>query len=84
MPPDEGQNVYNDLWYALHCVVGMGIIAAGGVYWLFWAVILPRVGKYELVREVQVDELTGWEHNVFSRRRLTGTAERKHNLSSVS
>ena len=84
VPPDAGQNVYNDLWYALHCVVGMGIIAAGGVYWLFWAVILPRIGKYELVRETEVDELTGWEHNVFSRRKLSGATERKHSLSLVS
>lgn len=70
VPPDDGQNVYSDLPYYLHCIVGWGIIAAGGVYWLVWAVLLPRFGKYELVRETQVSELDGWERNVFSKRPL--------------
>lgn len=39
--PDE--NVYNDLPYWLHCVVGIGLFAAGGVYWLFRFKIF---GKY--------------------------------------
>jgi hypothetical protein len=84
VPPNKGQNVYKDLWYALHCVVGMGIIAAGGVYWLIWAVVLPRLGGYELVRETQVGELDGWERNVFSRRKLDAGARRKHSLSHGS
>ena len=67
IPPSEGQNVYNDLPYYLHCVVGMGIIAAGGVYWLVWAIILPKVGKYELIRETLIDPLAGWEGNRFKR-----------------
>lgn len=70
VPPDAGQNVYNDLPYYLHCVVGMGIIAAGGVYWLVWAVLLPRLGHYELVRETEIGELDGWERNVFHTRKL--------------
>jgi Amino acid permease len=70
IPPNDGQNVYESLPYYLHCVVGMGIIAAGGVYWLIWAIVLPRVGKYEFVRETKVDAVAGWERNVFSRRKL--------------
>jgi hypothetical protein len=70
VPPDAGQNVYHDLWYALHCVVGMAIIAAGGVYWLIWAKLLPWMGGYELVRVSKVGELDGWERNVFGRRKL--------------
>jgi len=79
VPPSKGQNVYQHLPYFLHCVVGLGIIAAGGVYWLVWAVLLPRIGKYELVRETQVDEeLDGWERNVFYRRPLSsGSAGEK-------
>jgi hypothetical protein len=84
VPPDAGQNVYNDLWYALHCVVGMGIIAAGGVYWLVWAVLLPKVGKYELVRETKIDELTGWEQNVFSRRKLDRAGQGRKEVGSES
>jgi len=71
VPPEDGQNVYENLPYWIHCVVGFGIILAGGVYWLIWAVILPKIGKYNLVREKQVDEIDGWERNIFVRRPLT-------------
>lgn len=70
IPPNEGQNVYVSLPYYLHCLVGIGILAAGGVYWVVWAIILPRIGGYELVRETRVDSIDGWERNVFSRRKL--------------
>ena len=69
VPPSEGQNVYKTLPYYLHCVVGMGIIAAGGVYWLVWAKIAPKIGNYELVRETIVQE-DGWTRNVFRRRHI--------------
>lgn len=68
VPPSEGQNIYQSLPYYTHCVVGIGIIAAGGLYWLVWAKILPYFGKYQLVREVQVDTIDGWDRNVFVRR----------------
>lgn len=70
VPPEDGQNVYQNLPYWIHCVVGFGIILAGGVYWLFWALILPRVGRYELVRETVVDDIDGWERTVFVKRPL--------------
>ena len=69
VPPSEGQSVYKTLPYWIHCVVGFGIIFAGGVYWLVWAIILPKIGRYELVREVKYDFIDGWERNVFVRRR---------------
>lgn len=75
VPPSAGQNIYENLPYWLHCVIGLAIIAAGGVYWLFWAKILPKVGGYELVREVQVDTIDGWDRNVFVRRRRTEGVE---------
>jgi amino acid transporter len=68
VPPNEGQNVYENLPYWIHCDVGFGIIFAGGVYWLIWAVILPKLGRDELVRETIVDSIDGWERNVFVRR----------------
>lgn len=71
VPPGEGQNIYESLPYWIHCVVGIGIIAAGGVYWLFWAIILPKLGGYELVRETVIDDIDGWERNVFKRRSLS-------------
>jgi hypothetical protein len=69
VPPSAGQNVYEHLPYYLHCVVGIGIFVAGGVYWFLWAVVLPRLGKYDLVREGTVME-DGWTRNQFVRRKL--------------
>jgi amino acid transporter len=64
VPPEDGDAVYKDLPYYLHCVVGIGIILAGGVYWVFWAVLLPRLGGYRLERQVVVSN-DGWTRNVF-------------------
>ncbi|KAI9658660.1 MAG: hypothetical protein M1821_002220 [Bathelium mastoideum] len=65
VPPDSpDQNIYTSLPYWLQCVVGLGIIAAGGVYWIIWAVVLPRLGKYELEKEVIVGS-DGWTRNIF-------------------
>lgn len=47
--------------------MGIGIFFAGAVYWLFWAVILPKLGGYELVRDNTIME-DGWTRNVFLRR----------------
>ncbi|KAH6889662.1 amino acid/polyamine transporter I [Thelonectria olida] len=71
VPPEDGQNVYEDLPYWIHCVVGFAVLAAGGVYWLFWAKILPKLGHYELTRETVVDEIDGWEASVFVRKPLS-------------
>jgi hypothetical protein len=35
-----------------------------------WAVILPKLGKYTLVREQKIDELDRWEINVFYKQKL--------------
>lgn len=59
VPPESGQNVYKHLWYALHAVVGIAIFAAGGVYWLIWAKLMPWIGKYSLVREGHMGD-DGW------------------------
>jgi hypothetical protein len=67
VPPSEGQNVYEHLPYYLHCVVGWGIMFAGAGYWVIWAVIMPKIGKYELARETVIDEIDGWEGHVFKR-----------------
>jgi amino acid transporter len=65
VPPEmASQNIYTSLPYWLQCPVGLGIIAAGGVYWLIWAVLLPRLGGYRLEKEV-VKGSDGWTRNVF-------------------
>jgi hypothetical protein len=66
VPPTDGQNVYKSLPYYLHCVVGIAIFVAGAIYWVVWAVIMPKVGGYKLVRET-VEMSDGWTTNVFRR-----------------
>lgn len=68
VPPENGVSVYETLPYYLHCVVGIAIIAGGGVYWCVWAVVLPKLGGYELVRETTLDEIDGWERSCFVKR----------------
>ncbi|CZT50434.1 probable low-affinity methionine permease [Rhynchosporium secalis] len=67
VPPDAGQEVYAHLPYYLHCLVGVGIFVVGLVYWIFWARILPKIGKYDLVRENAIGH-DGWTHNIFVKR----------------
>ncbi|EPS30529.1 High-affinity methionine permease [Penicillium oxalicum] len=66
MPPDEGQNVYEHLPYYLHCVVALALFALGALYYVVWAVFLPRWGGYVLVKESVVDA-DGWSRSVFTR-----------------
>ncbi|MBE3049517.1 hypothetical protein IMZ48_44860 [Candidatus Bathyarchaeota archaeon] len=68
VPPTEGQNIYDTLPYWIHCVVGFAIIGSGGVYWVIWAKILPKLGKYELVQETVMDKIDGWERTVITRK----------------
>lgn len=46
VPPSPGNEPYESIPYYLHAVVAFGILAAGGVYWLIWAVLLPKLGEY--------------------------------------
>ncbi|KAJ5171729.1 hypothetical protein N7492_004322 [Penicillium capsulatum] len=66
IPPSDGQNVYEELPYYLHCVVALGLFAAGAIYYIVWAIILPKVGGYVLVKESVVDA-DGWSRSVFTR-----------------
>ncbi|KAI5821453.1 APA family basic amino acid/polyamine antiporter [Pyronema omphalodes] len=66
VPPEQGQSVYKTLPYWLHCVVGIAFLVAGAFYWVVWAVLLPKMGGYTLIRQTVVQE-DGWSRNVFSR-----------------
>ncbi|OOQ89123.1 High-affinity methionine permease [Penicillium brasilianum] len=66
VPPDAGQNVYEQLPYYLHCVVALGLFACGALYYIVWAILLPRWGGYVLVKESVVDA-DGWSRSVFTR-----------------
>ncbi|THH00278.1 hypothetical protein EW145_g7108, partial [Phellinidium pouzarii] len=56
IPPEKGQADVS-FWYATYCVVGIAIILACGVYYYVWIVLLPSLGGYEVVEEVE--ELAG-------------------------
>ena len=64
IPPTGGESVYKSLPYYLYCVVGTALFGVGGIYWIFWAIILPKIGKYELVRQTSIG-VDGRERNVF-------------------
>ncbi|KAL5359081.1 amino acid permease-domain-containing protein [Aspergillus floccosus] len=66
VPPTEGQSVYEELPYYLHCVVAIGIFALGALYYVVWAVVMPRIGRYMLVKETVVDA-DGWSRSVFTK-----------------
>jgi amino acid transporter len=72
-PPDADNSIYETLPYWIHCVVGFAIILSGGLYWVIWAVLLPKLGKYELVRETLYDEIDGWDRSVVVRKPLLGS-----------
>lgn len=74
VPPSDGQSVYESLPYWIHCVVGFGVLAAGGVYWVIWAVILPKIGNYELAQETVIDDIDGWQRTRFVRKPLGSIA----------
>ncbi|KAF5342619.1 hypothetical protein D9611_001581 [Ephemerocybe angulata] len=56
VPPEPGHADVS-FWYATYCVAGLGLIAACGVYYVIWVVVLPKLGGYEIVEEVK--ELEG-------------------------
>lgn len=64
-PPEDGQSIYKSMPYWTHNVVAWGVIFLGGVYWVIWTKVMPRLGGYKLVREVQIDPTDGWDRNVF-------------------
>lgn len=57
IPPSEAEKgmVYNKIPYYAHCVATWAIFAIGAAYWLVWAQLLPRWGKYTL----EVNEVVG-------------------------
>ncbi|KAF8627001.1 hypothetical protein AX15_004585 [Amanita polypyramis BW_CC] len=52
VPPEPGQGDVS-FWYATYCVAGLGIIAVCGIYYWVWIVVLPKIGHYEIVEQVE-------------------------------
>ncbi|KAL1983485.1 hypothetical protein VTN96DRAFT_10306 [Rasamsonia emersonii] len=43
-------------WYATYCVVGLGILAICGIYYVVWIYLLPKWYNYQIRQEVLVLE----------------------------
>ncbi|ODV64056.1 Mup1p [Ascoidea rubescens DSM 1968] len=65
IPPDDGQNVYNDLPYWIHPVVTWGVFGIGVVYYLVWGVFLPKRGGYYLAVKEFLGEDGFWRNKIF-------------------
>lgn len=55
-PPDESDVSF---WYATYCVVGIGLIVAMALYYVFWIELLPKWGKYQIRPETLVSDRDG-------------------------
>ncbi len=62
--PDGDNSVYIDLPYWLHCVVGTGILLAGGIYWIFWRHICPRIFNYEIITKEVIGDDGFWRNDI--------------------
>ncbi|KAG1798529.1 amino acid/polyamine transporter I [Suillus plorans] len=52
VPPEPGHGDVS-FWYATYCVVGLGVLAVCGVYYWLWIIVLPWLGGYTVVEEVE-------------------------------
>lgn len=53
-PPTQEESQYKDMWYALAPAVSWAFFGAGGLYWLGWYVIAPRVFRYRIEKTMVV------------------------------
>ncbi|EDR08557.1 amino acid transporter [Laccaria bicolor S238N-H82] len=63
-------------WYATYCVAGIGLLLCCGLYYWIWIKVLPQLGGYEIVEEI--DELADGARNTRLVRRYRHTAENEH------
>lgn len=52
VPPENGHADVS-FWYATYCVVGLGVLALCGLYYYVWIILLPKLGGYAIVEEVE-------------------------------
>lgn len=55
-PPPVGSEPYVSLPYWTHGVAGWAVFGLGVIYWIFWAVILPKALGYKLRRVEEVGQ----------------------------
>lgn len=57
---------YVSLPYWTHAVAGWAVFGLGFLYWVVWALVLPRIGKYRLERIEEIGG-DGLKRHVFKR-----------------
>ncbi|KAL5526562.1 hypothetical protein ACEPAF_8286 [Sanghuangporus sanghuang] len=79
IPPEKGHADVS-FWYATYCVAGILILLACGVYYYVWIVLLPRLGGYEVVEEIE--ELEGGARLARLVRKYPNNSSRQASLGS--
>jgi len=51
VPPEDGHADVS-FWYATYCVVGVVLLLLCALYYYVWIVLLPKIGRYEIIEEV--------------------------------
>ncbi|KAH9960881.1 hypothetical protein BC827DRAFT_1267924 [Russula dissimulans] len=51
VPPKDGHADVS-FWYATYCVVGVVLLLLCALYYYIWIVLLPKIGRYEVVEDV--------------------------------
>lgn len=70
LKPANGVGDTPPIPYYVYCLVGMGILLFGALYWAVWRVVVPRVFGFEfLPRKVQLED--GTFYTVVSALRLS-------------
>ncbi|KAG6901145.1 hypothetical protein C0995_016511 [Termitomyces sp. Mi166 len=64
--PPLGEEPYVSMPYWTHAVAGWAVFGIGFLYWVIWAQILPRVGRYEVARSEEVGK-DGLSRHTFKR-----------------
>ncbi|TFK34255.1 high affinity methionine permease [Crucibulum laeve] len=67
--PPAGGEPYVSLPYWTHAVAGWAVFGLGFLYWVIWAQVLPRIGRYTLTRSEEVGT-DGLKRHVFKRNKI--------------
>ncbi|KAF4613529.1 hypothetical protein D9613_007808 [Agrocybe pediades] len=52
IPPKSGHADVS-FWYATYCVAGIGLLLCCGLYYWLWIILLPKLGGYEIIEEIE-------------------------------